>query len=1556
MFPFRFLSWRVLPVLVLLFAGTWRATGDVSISEFLASNSNSIRDEDGEHEDWIEVFNSGPTAVNLLGWYLTDDPTQLRRWAFPSKTLDAGAYLVVFASDKDRRNPAANLHTNFKLSASPGYLALTRDIAGGGVEVVTAFTYPRQATDLSYGTSSVVTTTPLIAAAAPVKALVPTSPALGATWREPTFDDSGWLAGTTGVGFGDSSAPVAPANLKQRLNSDSAAAIVADTSGAAHPGTNAGATWVQSNTDTFTQPRTRTGVMQFVAAENDQVTTPGHADFTQAQCTVTFWMRSAGTTGAGSEAAMLWDRRTGTGVGVGTVITQHTNGRLFFQAGGPGVRCSFSSNTPVSDNRWHHVAVVINTAAGATNTFYVDGLSSGSGTNSQVWGWTPTTPIELGRSHDPYWMRYNGLLDDVRFYNRHLTPEEIALLAAAGDDATRPEDIGLNVQAAMENVNATAYLRVPFNVSNPNDFASLRLSQRWNDGFLAYVNGTQITAQNAPAAPEWNSTATAAHGGSVTDTYNFSLPAGLLRTGANVLAIQGLNVAAADPSFLMLPKLDGQSAPVTGSGYTTAPTPGAANSSLKLNVGPFVSQVTNNPNPRPLGDASSPDLVITARVDPSLRPLAATDPVQLKYVIMFGTEQTVNMTLTATPGVYTASIPTNTLTPGQMLRWRVVATDDAGAIGTGPQFSDAADNEQYYGTVAVDPSIQTNLPVLYWFIQSTTALDGSDTPTRCSLFYKAFGDTGVGRFYDNVLVDRHGQSSSGFPKKSYNFDFNEDNRFEWDVAQERTKDMDLLTNWGDKAKVRNKMTHEAFATVGSVHHWTHQVRVQQVTPANQANPAAQFFSIADMMEDGDEDFIARNGRDPNGALYKIYDSLAGSGSAEKKTRLFENKSDLDALITGLNVGLPIGTRRSFAYANLDVPQCVSYFVGCILASHQDHGHKNYYVYRDTLGTGEWSILPWDVDLSWGRNWQDSPGYFTDTIFTNNDLDMYNSAMQGKGENRLYSLFVGNSDVARVPAPDFRDMVLRRLRTVLDGYFSVPGLLENRFLALADLMDPPAIASSDADKDRAKWGTWGNDGGNTVGGAAMRYHINQIINLYLPGRRTFLNTAAIAGTVVPPSQPANVSDLITIETVDFNPTTGNQDHEYFVLRNSNSVAVDVSGWQITGAVDWTFKPGTVIPPGGGVTEHVGDLFVAKNPLAFRQGATVAGGRAFCFVQGPYHGQLSARGETIELRDGAGTLLKTRNWAPAPSAMQNQLRITEINYAPVEPTPAEEAALPGVGESDFEYLELINIGAAPLVLTGAHFGEGIDFTFPNFTLAPGARCLLVANLAAFQLRYGNGLNAQIVGAYEGQLDNNGETIQLLDAVGEVILDFRYDDDWFPPSNEGGRTLVLRFDGIDWSLYDLPVSWALSGNAGGTPGTGDSDFANVYEGWRHDHFTPAEQSVPGVAGPNVDPEGDGLINWAEYVFGRDPRAQDHSALTTFSIVSVGGVDYPAITFTRRHKALDATFNVEASSNLINWSPITEIVGAPQDLGAGLERVTYRDSQAAGSGPRFLRVRAVR
>jgi hypothetical protein len=539
------------------------------------------------------------------------------------------------------------------------------------------------------------------------------------------------------------------------------------------------------------------------------------------------------------------------------------------------------------------------------------------------------------------------------------------------------------------------------------------------------------------------------------------------------------------------------------------------------------------------------------------------------------------------------------------------------------------------------------------------------------------------------------------------------------------------------------------------------------------------------------------------------------------------------------------------------------------------------------------------------------------------------------------------------------MVLRRLRTVMDGYFSVSGVLENRFADLANLMDPPAIGTSDADRDYAKWPTWGFNPANPgTNGTALRYHIDQIRNVYLPGRRTFLNTATLAGASVPAAQPANAADLVTLETVDFNPASGTQEHEYFLIRNRNAYAVDISGWQITGAVNFVFRPGTVIPAGptDPITENIGHIFVAKNPFLFRQRLVAPKAGLFCFVTGPYSGQLSARGETIELRDATGALLKTKTWTPAPTAMQNQLRVTELNYAPVGPSAAETAALPGVTTADFEYIELRNIGGTSLSIAGAYFDDGITFTFPaGYTLAAGARCLVVANLAAFQQRYGTALNGQIAGAFEGNLDNNGEHLQLKDVNGETILDFTYSNLWFPPSDQGGRTLVSRSATPDWNGYDAPQSWALSGTTGGSPGSADADFAYTYEGWRWDYFTSAE--IGTIGGPAFDVEGDGLINVGEYAFGRAAKTADSAALSTASIVNDGGTDYLAITFPRRHNALDLTFVVEAADSPAGpWSQVTTQFGPTVDLGNGVDQVTIHDSQPKGPTPRFMRVRVTK
>src|SRR5687768_3176841 len=129
--------------------------GQVVISEFLTSaeKATGLLDEDGELQDWIELHNTGTTAVNLAGWSLTDDPEEPGLWTFPNVTLAAGARLVVFASGKDRTSTAAGarLHTSFKLGNDGEYLALFN--ADSPRIPMTDFPndYPEQRDDYSYG-------------------------------------------------------------------------------------------------------------------------------------------------------------------------------------------------------------------------------------------------------------------------------------------------------------------------------------------------------------------------------------------------------------------------------------------------------------------------------------------------------------------------------------------------------------------------------------------------------------------------------------------------------------------------------------------------------------------------------------------------------------------------------------------------------------------------------------------------------------------------------------------------------------------------------------------------------------------------------------------------------------------------------------------------------------------------------------------------------------------------------------------------------------------------------------------------------------------------------------------------------------------------------------------------------------------------------------------------------------------------------------------------------------------------------------------------------------
>src|SRR5262249_14461466 len=122
----------------------------------------------------------------------------------------------------------------------------------------------------------------------------------------------------------------------------------------------------------------------------------------------------------------------------------------------------------------------------------------------------------------------------------------------------------------------------------------------------------------------------------------------------------------------------------------------------------------------------------------------------------------------------------------------------------------------------------------------------------------------LGEFYDNVGINLHGQSSAGFPKKSYDIDFNSDHHFKWQAGEARVDDINLLTTYPDKAKMRNVLAYGTYRDAGSPYHYVVPVRVQT---------NGTFYGDWDIVENGDANFLKRLGKDPDGSLYKMYNTF-----------------------------------------------------------------------------------------------------------------------------------------------------------------------------------------------------------------------------------------------------------------------------------------------------------------------------------------------------------------------------------------------------------------------------------------------------------------------------------------------------------------------------------------------------------------------------------------------------------------------------------------------------------------------------------------------------------
>ena len=1481
----RFSLTSLIPALAFSLAASPLVAQSLVISEFMASNQNSLTDEDGDAEDWIEILNPGTTTVRLDGWFLTDDQATLKKWPFPDLALGPGEHLVVFASSKNRFDPGGELHTNFKLTSSGEYLALVHP---DGLTVAHEYAprYPIQVQDVSYGLQQVANTTTLLEPGSPLRYSVP----LGGeddvreglnpdSWIGTGFPDDDWPAGTAGIGYATGSPddydPLIETDVQDLMWSEQTSIYLRIPFNVSDPSVISSLNLKMKWDDGFVAYLN--GDPLPVAEENapssDQLNHQSNATATHSD----------------RQAVVYDDYQVST-----SLLTVGAN-----------LLCIHGLNASPDSSDFLIVpeleAVGVNaTATPAYFTSPTPGTANASG----------------GDSPGPLIRNVTRNLPPITLPTG--TPPVVADSEAQFSGTQGEEGWFYGYQEGGGPYDPTSGF-IPFS-GGQGQGAWNGTTQEWSGSSWeanntsgapwTSIEATSVHPNDSSPGPEhypvrrWVSPVSGLH--TITGTFHNTSASGDGTTGR--VFHEGIEVFAR----------------LTDGGPTPFSIP------IDLQVGDRIDfMVDNGPFDQDGSDRTTQtvviyegsfgmtDLVIEAEVLPTMHPV---DDVTLTWRVMFDQERSLPMVddgsgddAVAGDGVYTATLSTSNLSRGEMIRWKVAATDTDGTSSRQPQFPDRFDSPEYFGTIAADSSAEnSNLPIFHWFTSSPGGANNT-SGSRGSVYF-------LGQFYDNIQADRHGQSTGGFPKKSYDFDFNKSDRFRFREGEERVKDINMLTNWADKSKTRNTLGYELVRRAGEPAHFAFPVRIQQ---------NAAFFSIADLVEDGDDRYLERAGLDGGGALYKMYNRLDSSTSGvNKKTRKNEGNADLQALISGL--GLSGEARLRYGYDNVDIPGTINYLAALDLINNRDHGHKNYYLYRDTNGTGEWRPLVWDIDLCLGRNWTGGPAYFDDN-FTNNNL-------RSGASNRLKTFIFSDATL--------NQMYLRRMRTMMDTVFGSPAApnsyLSDRVDDLVNLIDPnnnnPQRGNDDADLDYRKWGSWGNRN-------AMRAAADRIKFEHIPSRRAQLYGLG----EIPPSQPE--SPVIRIGSVDYNPAkTGaspDQSGEYLLLVNSNRTAIDCSNWEISGGISYTLPPGTVIPTRG-------RLYIAREAKGFRaRSISPKAGEKRYLISG-YRGQLSARGETIVLKDDTGNLIDSRTYPGDPTPTQEFLRISEILFDPTSPTDEERALDPSLESSDFEFVELTNTGPSPLDISGAQFMEGIVFTFPpNTVLESGGHILVVANLAAFNMRHPGVSN--VAGEYTGQLDNDGEQLQILDVSGENILEFTFNDAWYDAADDHGYSLIaLDPAGTAVTDFDRPARWGVSQSPGGDPGERTESTAMTFTTWKYQNFAEDAVSDPLVTGPGIDLDTDTLDTVLEYAFGHDPELHDSHESYRASRVTEAGRDYLALTFRRRTSALDLDYQVEVSDNLATWSTVSTQVGATVDNGDGTETVTIRDREAILTRQeRYIRIR---
>ncbi len=1004
----------------------------------------------------------------------------------------------------------------------------------------------------------------------------------------------------------------------------------------------------------------------------------------------------------------------------------------------------------------------------------------------------------------------------------------------------------------------SVFLRKTFTVTDPGRFSVWRLEALYDDGFNCWINGRRVAfAQVADEDLSFDSIAS--DSAREANTYDqFALtddPAGVLKPGVNVIAVQFFNILKSGSSDAFF---DARLIASAGGGGVS-PTPSRKNSVFATNAAPALRQVTHTPaQPR-----ANQVVTISAKVtDPegvtsvmlsyqvvspgdyfSVADADYADP--RNWVSLEMKDDGKNGDLARSDGLYSVQIPAAIQLHRWLVRYYITATDQPGASITAPYADDPQPNFAYFvynglptwkgaiqpgssdatrkQVVTYDFNAMPRLPV-YHLITTRKAHEEAQSIPNSTVGQYWGGEypwTGT-LVYDGVVYDHiHFRARGGvwrysMGKNMWKLDFNRGHEFqprdEFGRRLNATwKKLNLGANiqQGDYQHRGEQGLFEytgfrLYNLAGTPAALTFPVHVRIIENISETNGTSNnqydddFQGLYLAVEQMDGRFLDEHGR-PDGNLYKMESGPSGGQSNNQGPTQPSNNSDLSTFVSGYS-GNPT---QSWWRSNLDLPGYYAFRAVTEVIHNGDIGYgKNYFYYHDPE-TNLWSIFPWDLDLTWAEN------------------------MYGNGNDPLKArLLYTNSYYSGVREP-FITEYRNRLRELMDLLVNAEqvGQMIDEYAAL---VDRPSPGASMVDADRALWdynpiltssyvnpgkAGWGRfyQAGVTKDFPGMARMMKDYIAFVYTHTRNWMGDPGNGPSLTSLAADPLIPDKPTVTYV------GPAGYPADQLSCRSTAFRDASG--TFGALQWRLAE---------VSDAAAPAYDPNAPKKYEIEALWQSPEISPFAADvPIPPCVAQAGHTYRVRcrvkDSTG---RWSNWstavqftagAPVGSGSTLPLRITEIMYHPPVSTSED-----GWDAEEFEFIEMMNTGTTKLDLTGVHFVEGIEFDFAGSAvtqLEPGAFVLIVENQLAFECRYGTKLSARIAGQYDGKLANGGETLTLIDDRTGVIARFAYDGDWYATADGQGRSLVLaKPSQVTPDQLDQKASWRASYRWGGSPAAAD------------------------------------------------------------------------------------------------------------------------------------------